>query len=67
MDDASNFEFDKHERCVRAVYIKKNEYENIYSALKEEYTRYRTTLRHSIREAKEMYYTRTFNIYTRMT
>ena len=40
-----------------------NEDENIYSALKEEYTRYRKTLRHSIREAKKMYYTRTFNIY----
>ena len=38
-----------------------NEDENIYSALKEEYTRYRKTLRHSIREAKKMYYTRTFN------
>ena len=40
-----------------------NEDENIYSALKEEYTRYRKTLRHSIREAKKMYNTRTFNIY----
>ena len=31
--------------------------------MKEEYARYRKTLRHSIRKAKKMYYTRTFNIY----
>ena len=41
-----------------------NEVDNIlYPALKEKYTRYRTILRHSIREAKKTYYTRTFNIY----
>ena len=40
-----------------------NEDKNIYSGWKEENTRYRTTLRHSIRKAKKMYYTRSFNIY----
>ena len=37
--------------------------EVIYNALKEEYRTYRATLRRSIREAKRMYYVRTFNIY----
>ena len=39
------------------------ENEHLYNALKEEFRVYRATLRKSIREAKRLYYVRTFNIY----
>ena len=37
--------------------------EALYGRLKHNYKTYRTTLRKSIRQAKRMYYTRTFNMY----
>ena len=40
--------------------------EYLYSRLKSEFITHRTVLRRNIREAKRMYYTRTFNLYKKM-